>query len=96
MRKGMAVSIGSYKQMKEDGLHMHHFLVCHESLGLTIVYFAVDRQVVALFIIGDRLRSDSQQQVLELQALGYNVAISGDNWQTTPAIAELIGVREFY
>jgi P-type E1-E2 ATPase len=70
---------------------------CSGDSGRTVVYIAIDNQVLGSFIIGDQLRSDTKAIVKKFVEDGKRVCIiSGDNWQATKTIAEITGITDHY
>ena len=92
------ISVGSQTYTKELGISIDQEKIYKfGSLGRTIVYFAIDKQLLALFIIGDRLRGDINDVVGTFKSQGYRICIlSGDQWEATKAISEQANIREFY
>ncbi len=61
------------------------------------VYLAVGGQPAAVFVFGDRLRSEVRSMVAALKARGCRLAlVSGDGAESTRAVGEQIGVGEAY
>ena len=68
-------------------------VVALENRGETIVFVAVDEQLVAAIGIADTLKDGSEQAVRELHAQGIEVTmVTGDNPRSAAAIAALTGV----
>jgi Cu2+-exporting ATPase len=64
---------------------------------LTIVYLGNEKELLAKFTIGDKLRIDAKQAVTDLIRLGYNVAIaSGDRESVVASVASALGVRDWH
>ncbi|NYS60662.1 heavy metal translocating P-type ATPase [Vreelandella salicampi] len=67
-----------------------------EEKARTIVYLAVDGELIALFGISDPLRSDTIDAIKRLQADNIKVVmLTGDNEHTAGAIAREVGIDEF-
>ena len=63
--------------------------------GSTVVFFAVDKKLVALFVISDPLREDSLEGVKRLRQLGYHlVMLTGDQEKTAKTIGKEVGIDE--
>ena len=63
----------------------------------SFVFLGIAGQLAAVFIFGDRLRSDARSTIEELQGRGYRLAlVSGDGDRTTRAIGEEVGIRHSY
>ncbi|WP_085918304.1 heavy metal translocating P-type ATPase [Halomonas sp. CSM-2] len=67
-----------------------------EEKARTLVYFALDGQLTALFGISDPLRDDAVAAVKRLQDDGLNVVmLTGDNPHTAAAIARQVGIDDY-
>ncbi|UDM07739.1 MULTISPECIES: heavy metal translocating P-type ATPase [unclassified Halomonas] len=67
-----------------------------EHKARTLVYLAVDGQLIALFGISDPLRSDAKAAVARLQQEGVNVImLTGDHSHAAAAIAREVGIEEY-
>ena len=65
--------------------------------GLTVLYAAESGQLIGLFAIGDSAKQSAALAIKRLHDMGKKVAIlTGDNKITAKAIAEELGVDEFY
>lgn len=97
--KGEQVMIGSSKLMESNNVktQMNDFTSYHERLGRTTIYVSIASSIVAIFIIGDQLRSDALSTIQDIRSEGKNVCIiSGDTRPSTRYIADQIGVQEYY
>lgn len=62
----------------------------------TVIYFAKDRQALAVVAIADRIKPGSAEAVKQLQAQGIEVyMLTGDNPATAKAIAQQVGITHF-
>lgn len=62
--------------------------------GLTLVFFAVDAEVIALLGIADEIREDSARAVKKLHAMGIDIhLLSGDNQETTDRVARDVNIK---
>lgn len=62
----------------------------------TIVYFAQDHEVKAVFAIADAIKASSLKAIAELQKMGVEVHIlTGDNQATAQAVAAACGVEHY-
>jgi Cu+-exporting ATPase len=65
-----------------------------ENQGRTVVWLAVDGQVVALLAIADAVKPSSAAAIAALQRLGLEVVmLTGDNRRTAAAIAREVGIH---
>jgi Cu2+-exporting ATPase len=66
----------------------------HEQAGHTVVVVAIDRQAVALAVLGDQPRSDSAEAIEALRDRGWRVGvISGDAPGVVQRVAQQVGLR---
>jgi Cu+-exporting ATPase len=64
-----------------------------ESRGHTLVFVAVDRQLVGVMAIDDAVRSEARVAVRALQRMGIQVyMITGDNARSAEAVARRVGI----
>jgi Cu2+-exporting ATPase len=62
----------------------------------TVIYFADEKQALAVLAIADKIKETSAQAVSKLHELGIEVyMITGDNGSTARAIAEQAGIEHF-
>lgn len=64
--------------------------------GNTVVYFAGNRQVLALIALADRVKATSAEAVGRMQRMGVEVfMLTGDNAVTARAVADRVGIKEY-
>ncbi len=62
----------------------------------TVIWFADDKQALAVLAITDRIKEGSQEAIRQLQEMGIEVhMLTGDNESTAKAIAMQAGIRDF-
>ncbi len=62
----------------------------------TVIYFADEKQALAIIAIADKIKETSIQAVQQLQALGIEVyMLTGDNQSTAQAIAAQAGIMHY-
>lgn len=62
----------------------------------TVIYFADEKQALAVVAIADKIKETTVEAVRELQAAGIEVyMLTGDNEFTAKAIAEQAGIKHF-
>lgn len=67
-----------------------------EKQAKTVIWFANDREVLAIAAIADPLKPGSAQAVQELQRIGIEVhLLTGDNRQTAAAVAAQVGIEHY-
>ena len=63
----------------------------------TVAWLAVDRQLVAGFLLSDSLRAESASAIKALKAEGFEVAVlSGDNTRTARSIADELSIETVF
>ena len=63
----------------------------------TVAWLAVDRQLVAGFLLSDSLRAESASAIKALKAEGFEVAmLSGDNTRTARSIADELSIETVF
>ncbi len=64
--------------------------------GHTVVYAAVDEQVVGMISLSDRMRSEARDVVNSLRERGQRISmLTGDNHRTAEGVAQLLGLNQF-
>lgn len=62
----------------------------------TVIYFAGEKQALAVVAIADKIKETSIQAVQQLQASGIEVyMLTGDNGSTAKAIAAQVGIKHY-
>ncbi|HKK69376.1 MAG TPA: heavy metal translocating P-type ATPase, partial [Bacteroidales bacterium] len=62
----------------------------------TVIWMAVEKQVVALLSIADKIKPSSRKAVEQMQSQGMEVyMLTGDNEQTASAVAKATGIQNF-
>ncbi|WP_155413389.1 HAD-IC family P-type ATPase, partial [Vibrio crassostreae] len=73
------------------------YAILWEQDANTVVYFAVDNDIQALFGISDPIREDARSAIDRFHKQGIHVVmLTGDNENTARAVASLSNVDEFY
>jgi Cu+-exporting ATPase len=63
----------------------------------TPIYFAVDGKLAAVIAVADPIKEDSPAAIKRLQKSGIRVVmLTGDNQATAKAVAERVGIDEFF
>ena len=99
-KDGTTYYIGNKKLLEEHGIF------CDESLSRkaerlqqqakTVVFFADERQTLAVLAIADKIKDSSKQAIKTLQARGTDVyMLTGDNQPTAAAVAQQVGLERF-
>jgi len=95
-----SVQIGTGRWMKELGIDTH-VLQEHKSIweaaGKTVIWIAVDGEMLGVMGIADALKPSSVAAVKALQKLGLEVVmLTGDNRPTAEAIAKEVGITRVF
>ncbi len=94
------VQIGTQRWMSELGINTENLSDYEhnwEADAKTVVWMAVDGEIVAIFGIADALKPSSREAVQALQKLGLEVVmLTGDNQQTAEAIAQEVGIKRVF
>ncbi len=62
----------------------------------TVIWFADEKEALAVLAIADKVKDTSKQAVQQLQALGIDVyMLTGDNQATAKAIAQQVGITQY-
>lgn len=85
------VLVGNRKLLEENGIIVSEIDHAKPS---AFVYVATDGIHIGTILISDKIKTDTSQALEELRDLGVNelIILSGDNQQTTDAIARKLGI----
>ncbi len=94
------VFAGNWSLMQENGLTISEALEQQSQAwaaeAQTVIYFAGDRQVLAIAAIADPVKPTSAPAIRELHDMGVEVyLLTGDNRQTAAAVATQVGIEHF-
>jgi Cu+-exporting ATPase len=94
------VRIGNDLLLQEHGISLEGIDLVIEKLldaGKTIMYVSIDKKLAGIVAVADPIKTDSTQAIQALKKMGVKVfMISGDHEKTARAVAEAVGVDEFY
>lgn len=94
------LAVGNSQLMLQQGIAISAAQAYAEqaaSKGQTVIYYAKDNQLCALFIVADRIKADSRATVKALQDLGLQtVMLTGDHAITARAIADEVGIDQVF
>ena len=98
--KGMDYFIGNKKLLDENRIGIAEAIAATaeklQEEAKTVVYFADEKQVLAVLAIADKIKESSAQAVESLQNQGIEVyMLTGDNSQTAKAVAAKVGITNF-
>lgn len=97
---GYHITVGNQLFVEAAGIDLapaHEKLTAMQQAGHTVVVAAVDGRPAALIAIADQLKPDARQAIERMRGLGLEpVMLTGDNARTARAVAEQVGIEEFY
>jgi Cu+-exporting ATPase len=98
--EGKPLLFGNEKLMQKFGVELGGFVAKAQVLAAeakTPMYFAVNNQLAAVIAVADPIKEDSVAAIKRLQHNGIRVImLTGDNRDTAKAVADKIGVKEFF
>jgi len=93
------VLLGNRRLLQEYGIEniLQQEADKFSSEGKTVMYVALNKQLVGLICAMDQVKPTSKQAILALQQLGLEVVmLTGDNNKTAQAIASKLGIKRVY
>jgi P-type Cu+ transporter len=91
---------GNQKLMTDRRVNIEGSLVIAQKMASetkTPMYFAIDGKLVAIIAVSDPIKQDSIAAIKRLQDNGMRVVmLTGDNRATAKAVAEKVGITEFF
>ena len=94
------VLFGNEKLMRDNSIDIAAYLASAQAMAAsaeTPMYLAVDGQLAAIIAVADPIKEDSIAAINRLQHLGLRVVmLTGDNRATAQAVAEKVGITEFF
>ena len=97
---GQHVYFGNERLMRVQGIEIEPYLGKAQMLATeakTPMYLAVDDELAAIVAVADPIKDDSIAAIKRLQNNGLRVVmLTGDNRATAAAVAEKVGISEFY
>lgn len=98
---GKALLLGNAKLMHEHQIQLgEQFRSQSDALAAeakTPMYFAVDGALAGIIAVADPIKPDSAEAIARLRSQGIDVVmLTGDNKLTANAVAEKVGISEFY
>jgi P-type Cu2+ transporter len=74
----------------------HHKTETWQNEAKTVIYFAREKEIIAIIAIADQIKSTSSGAVTHLLAQGIEVyMVTGDNHHTAKAIAQKAGIKNY-
>lgn len=97
---GSTLLFGNEKLMKDRGIDIDAFLDKAQALAAeakTPMYFAVNKELAAIIAVADPIKTDSIEAIGRLKRNGIRIVmLTGDNRLTAKAIADKVGISEFF
>ena len=97
---GQHAYFGNERLMRVQGIEIEPYLGKAQMLATeakTPMYLAVDDELAAIVAVADPIKDDSIAAIKRLQNNGLRVVmLTGDNRATAAAVAEKVGISEFY
>lgn len=97
---GKRLLLGNHKLMDQFGVDIEKTTthsIKWEQEASTLVYFAIDEKIQALFGISDPIREDAKNAIERLKKQGLRIVmLTGDNENTAKVIADIAKVDEYH
>ncbi|MEE9432016.1 MAG: heavy metal translocating P-type ATPase [Melioribacteraceae bacterium] len=97
---GKMILAGNEKLMNEYSININGFIDSYNRFtkeGKSIVFVAVDGKFKGLLAVEDPIKSTTSEAIKKFNELGLNVVmLTGDNERTAKAIAERIGIQNYF
>lgn len=96
--EGHQVILANQKEVEKRQLSFDQVkLKDYQAQGNTISFLLIDDQLIAFFAMGDTLKAQAQDFIKELRDVGIEpVMLTGDNQAAAKAVADYLGIKEFY
>ncbi len=93
---GKEVAIGNEPFLREIDVDMRQDSLVKPTLGQTIVYAAINRELAGWLEIADPIKRSTADALRDLSAEGVHVVmLTGDSRATAEAVAQKLGIEEF-
>jgi len=97
--QGKRISLGNAKMMQAYGvdiLTVKNMVEAHQKTGETVMYLAVEKELVGILGVSDPIKSSTPEAIQALHEEGIEVVmLTGDNHHTAAAVAEKLGIQRF-
>ena len=87
------VLVGNEKMMLENGVMFNSV-----RYDQTVVYLAINNNLCAVILLGDKVKEESRRSLIELRKLGVNnqIILSGDSRVAAEKVGEEVGIDSVY
>lgn len=98
--EGSTFYAGNEKLIRENNIALSDNITKNAGVwqeqARTVIYFADEKQVLAIFAIADKIKPTSAAAIQKLEARGIEVhMLTGDNEQTARAVARQVGILHY-
>ena len=85
--------VGTYRFLKENGINL-----IEVSKNGTVIYVAIDGELVGFLVIGDKIKKDSIRAIKKLKNMNIKeIAIcSGDEKNSVKVVSKKLGIKKYY
>lgn len=91
--------VGSERLMKEKLIWLtpesELFAATHKAQGRSVIFFSSDKELLAIIVLTDTIKTNSAQAIAELQKHHEVVMLTGDNKTTAQAVAAQVGIKRY-
>ena len=96
--EGHQVILANQKEVEKRQLNFdQEKLKDYQAQGNTISFLLIDDRLIAFFAMGDTLKAQAQDFIKKLRDVGIEpVMLTGDNQAAAKAVADYLGIKEFY
>lgn len=93
--------VGNIAMMKDAGIRVSSYLefagAQWQKEAKTVIYFAQDKEALAVIGIADHIKKTSAEAVAALEKMGVSVyMLTGDNKETARAVAQQAGIKNYH
>lgn len=94
---GQTVCVGNEKMMEAIGVKLHACPQCQENTG-SVVHVAINGEYAGHIVIADRIKSDAEEAISQLKALGVKraVMLTGDRQEVAEHVARQLHLDEYH
>ena len=95
--QGLRYFLGNRRLISVDSKKSEEAERKYSKQGKTVVFLATDKELLAVFAVADTLKEESREAIALLKKRKVRVGmLTGDNANVAKAIAEEVGIADFY